>query len=406
METPAPQEIPPKKSFSLIKCLWAIFKDMDRWVHDRFMRAFPRAIPVFDAVLEELFGVVTHAAFALIVAALLGVLVLTGVIKAIVFWSILFAWAVAVLWIARAERIRALTVTFRSVFIGIIGVLLAIAGNSFGHWALNASNREKAAEHLASDKRAEPKGEEPKKELPKVESPLTTKKKIPAKPEEKGEPPAFAVAEELSILSSGGNGYGTRFWLRTPTPRGCTISQAQAVIYLRIENLRPYPVTVVSYTLEAIKPMIRLSALHHSIFGMSAPGESFYGATRIGEVVPAQQGSGLFAWSQILPNKLDFSRAKLLEMDTLDEQIIKPLAPNVPVRGWAFFEYPLDKEDYMIAIATGLSIRIKTERGELFLYSLPVENGDSNGDVLPRDWKVKDIVDVTGCEKMRYQLPP
>ena len=169
METPAPQEIAPKKSFSLIKCLWAIFKDMDRWVHDRFMRAFPRAIPVFDAALEGLFGVVTHAAFALIAAALLGVLVLTGVIEAIVFWSVLFAWAVAVLWIARATRVRALTVTFRSVFIGIIGVLLAIAGNSFGHWALNAYNRQKAAEHVASVKRAEPKGEEPM-----TAKPLTT----------------------------------------------------------------------------------------------------------------------------------------------------------------------------------------------------------------------------------------
>jgi hypothetical protein len=168
METSAPQEIPPKK-FSLIKCLWAIFKDMDRWVHDRFMRAFPRAIPVFDAVLEVLFGVVTHPAFALIAAALLGVLVLTGVIKAIVFCSILFAWAVAVLWIARAKPVRALTVTFRSVFIGIIGVLLAVAGNSFGHWALNAYNHEKAAELVASDKRAEPKREEPT-----TAKPLTT----------------------------------------------------------------------------------------------------------------------------------------------------------------------------------------------------------------------------------------
>lgn len=109
------------------------------------------------------------AAFALIAAALLGVLVLAGVIKAIVFWSILFAWAVAVLWIARAKPVRALTVTFRSVFIGIIGVLLAIAGNSFGHWALNANNREKATEHMASDKNAERKGEEPRKEPSKIE---------------------------------------------------------------------------------------------------------------------------------------------------------------------------------------------------------------------------------------------
>lgn len=126
---------------------------------------------MFDAVLEVLFGVVTHPAFALIAAALLGVLVLTGVIKAIVFLSILFAWAVAVLWIARAKPVRALTVTFRSVFIGIVGVLLAVAGNSFGHWALNAYNREKAAEHVGSAKRAESKGEEPTNAKPFTTAP-------------------------------------------------------------------------------------------------------------------------------------------------------------------------------------------------------------------------------------------
>ena len=130
---------------------------------------------------------------------------LTGVIKAIVFWSILFAWAVAVLWIARAKPVRALTVTFRSVFIGIIGVLLAIAGNSFGHWALNAYNRQKAAER-SNDKEhnsrlQEPKSEESKKEPPKSENPTAAKKESIAKPMKESEVPPFAVQLESVGIS-------------------------------------------------------------------------------------------------------------------------------------------------------------------------------------------------------------
>ena len=78
-------------------------------MHAAFMRAFPRFLPMFDKVLEAIFSTVTHSAFALIAALLLGVLVLTGVIKAIVFWSMLFAWLVAVIWIARAKAVRTLT---------------------------------------------------------------------------------------------------------------------------------------------------------------------------------------------------------------------------------------------------------------------------------------------------------
>lgn len=215
----------------------------------------------------------------------------------------------------------------------------------------------------------------------------------------------FSVAEEIAFLSHGGNKFGTRFWLRVPAPWGCVLYQAQAVIFLRIENVRPYPVTIISYNIEAIKPLIRLSAFHHLIFGIGAPGESFYGATRIGEVVPARQGPGMFAMSYIPFNGLAFNQAKLLEMDVLDEQIIKPLAPNVPLRGWAFFEYPVDDEYFMMVMPQNLTITIKTDRGESFSYPLPLQYGDPNGDILPRDMKIKDIVDVSNCLRQRYEIP-
>jgi hypothetical protein len=247
--------------------------------------------------------------------------------------------------------------------------------------------------------------EEPKTESPNVENPPTVKKKFPPKPIEKSEPPAFSVANEFSILSPGSSNFGTRFWLRTPTPNGCVISQAQAALYIRIDNLRPYPVTIVSYNVEAIKPLIRISSLNRSIFAINPPGQSFYGATRAGETVPATQGSGLFAMATTPSENLNFSNALLLELDTLDGQIAKPLSSGMPIRGWAFFEYPYDKNDYIFVVAMKLFINIKTDRGESFSFPLPMENGDPNGDVLPRDFKTKDVVDLSVCQRQRYEIP-
>jgi hypothetical protein len=243
-----------------------------------------------------------------------------------------------------------------------------------------------------------------KKEPSSAESPSANKKAAP-KSAEKRESPVFSVTEEFPILSPGGNDLGTKFWLRTPTPSGCTISQAQAALYIRIKNLRPYPVTVVSYSIEAIEPLIRIPTPNRSILGIHKPGMTFYGATKAGQVIPVTQGSGLAAMSETPFNGLDFSRAKLLEMDSLDEQIAKPIAPSISIRGWVFFEYPVDQFGYVSVLYKNLIMKIKTDPEGSFSYWLKMEPGDPNGDVLPRDIKIKDVIDVSGCERKRYELP-
>lgn len=196
----------PKKS-GLLKSVWAIVKKVDAALHAAIMRAIPQAIPTFDRALEVVFGVVVHPAFALIAALLLGVLVLTGVIKAIVFFSILFAWAVAGLWIARAKPVRALNVTFRLFFVGIIGAALGVVGNSFGHWALDAYNRQKAAERPAE--RPGPTEEhtsgEPRQ--PETKTPEKSPSTQPELPKGNNSPPTDETAEKepppTNALTSG-----------------------------------------------------------------------------------------------------------------------------------------------------------------------------------------------------------
>lgn len=157
MEAPEAREIQQRKPLTPIKSSWATVKALDRSVHDRFVGSFPRAIPMLDGALEALFGVVSHPAFALIATVVLLLLGITGGIKWIVFWSATFACAVAVLWVARAKPVRALTVMLRFVFIGVIAILSVIITYSFGQWAIRASRTEKAAEQPSE--RPRPTGE-------------------------------------------------------------------------------------------------------------------------------------------------------------------------------------------------------------------------------------------------------
>jgi hypothetical protein len=251
-----------------------------------------------------------------------------------------------------------------------------------------ANDRQREAFRLRDERRREA--------IPKPNTPTSPTSRIGT---------VFSVAEEFPILSPGGNDLGTKFWLRTPTPKGCTISQAQAALYIRIKNLRPYPVTVVSYSVEAAEPLIRIPTPNRSILGINKPGMTFYGATKAGQVIPVTQGSGLAAMSETPFDGLDFSKAKVLEMDSLDEQIAKPIAPDIPIRGWIFFEYPVDQFGYVSVLYKNLVMKIKTNRDGSFSYWLRMEPGDPNGDVLPRNIKIKDVIDVSDCARKRYELP-
>jgi len=80
--------MPANKRFSLTKCLWGTLRGMDFAIHGRFMRAFPAFLPRLDKLLEVLFGIVTHPAFAIISALLLMPLAATNVINTIVAVSL------------------------------------------------------------------------------------------------------------------------------------------------------------------------------------------------------------------------------------------------------------------------------------------------------------------------------
>jgi hypothetical protein len=110
---------------------------VDAAVHAYFMERFPRTIRFVDSVLEWLYDKLCALPFsALIMPLLLIVLVETRKITSIVGWCIGLAWFVAFVWIARADRVKELSVSARFIVVLVCGALLAWAGIAFGHWAL------------------------------------------------------------------------------------------------------------------------------------------------------------------------------------------------------------------------------------------------------------------------------
>jgi hypothetical protein len=122
--------------------------DRDAKVHSYFMGRFPRVVEITDSVLEGIFYVLTHAAFALIGALLLTVLVLTDKISVIVAVCIGLSWLVAFTWIARANPIRKLMVLSRLTAVTGAGIILATAALWLGNWAI-AAKQKSAAQNAA-----------------------------------------------------------------------------------------------------------------------------------------------------------------------------------------------------------------------------------------------------------------
>ncbi len=235
----------------------------------------------------------------------------------------------------------------------------------------------------------------PKTNLPEKKEPPKKGKIVPTKPVEKGEAPAFAVAVEWAMLSYGGGEFGTPFWVSYRSPSGCSISSVQMVLFIRIKNLRSVPVTVIGYGVDAGFPLVRLPT--GSVFSLMPPGKSLLGA-KIGDVINFGQGPG-FSMVNFPNNENDFSHAQLLEMESIDVLLNKPLEPNVPVRGWSFFEYPSEK-----AYSAGgpVRIHIKTDDTLTSSYEVDLKNPDPQWDVLKRPMKVISVVDLSNCKRRPY----
>jgi len=221
---------------------------------------------------------------------------------------------------------------------------------------------------------------------------------LPKKPMEVTETNPFSVVVEWAMVSYGGEEFGTPFWVRYRSRAGCSISQAQLVLFIRVKNLRNIPLTISGYGIDAGFPLVRLPT--ESVFSLMAKGKSLLGA-KIGDVVNFSQGPG-FSLVHFPKKDNDLVNAQLLELETIDTLLNKPLEPNLPIRGWAFFEYR-GKE---FSMAGPVKIHIKTDDGQTSSYDADLKNPEPEWDVLKRPMKVVSVVDLSNCEQKPYYVKP
>ncbi len=248
-------------------------------------------------------------------------------------------------------------------------------------------------------------GSTPEQDLNRIENTLeeikkntTPGKKRKAETKEEGQP--FLVSVEWGMMSYGGGDHGTPFWFQYRSPGGCTLSPVQVVLFIHIRNLRNVPVTVIGYGVEAGFPLTRLPTTAGNIYSILPSGKSLLGA-KIGDVINFTQGPG-FSMVHFSTSESDFTHAMLVEMETLDNSLNKPLEPNVPIRGWAFFTYSSEKN---FSFAGPLRIKLKTDELQTSSYDSDMQNHDSQWDVLKRPMTMRAVSDLSACARKYYSSP-
>ena len=210
----------------------------------------------------------------------------------------------------------------------------------------------------------------------------------------------FSVSVEWAKFSFGGKGFGTNFWIEYPSRDSCGLSPIQAVYFIRIKNLRNVPVTVIGYGIDvAGVPLARVQTAMGNVVGIPV-NETIFGAPimsriRAGDPIHFGQGPG-FSMTQIPLDKSDFANGLVLQMDLIDNLLKAPLQPNVPVRGWTFFQLP--NENSFSAAGAG-HITLETDDSRTFSYEFDLRNPHSEMDILDRAITVKSFVDLSGCKR-------
>jgi len=99
-------------------------------------KRFPLAVRIGDWLLRQTYGVIVSPPFALILTFLLVGLAISEVVPIIVSVSVLGAWLVAILSIARYEAVRKLRILEQIIVVTIAATLMASAGYWYIRWCL------------------------------------------------------------------------------------------------------------------------------------------------------------------------------------------------------------------------------------------------------------------------------
>jgi hypothetical protein len=115
---------------------------------------------------------------------------------------------------------------------------------------------------------------------------------------------------------------------------------------------------------------------------------------RPGDIINFGQGPG-FSIVEVPLNQSDFSHSIILKMGLIDDLLKHPLQPNVPIRGWTFFQ---SKNGNAFTIAGPGHVTLETDDSKTLSYEFNLKNPQPELDNLDRIITVESFVDLSSCE--------
>jgi hypothetical protein len=208
-------------------------------------------------------------------------------------------------------------------------------------------------------------------------------------------PVSFLVNYEYSILSPPGSATG--YWIESalPSAPGCVVHSANAVLFIGITNLRPHRTLITRLKVEASgKEISRLDTRWSRVFFVRPKANSnTQSPCPVGNMTNFSSSTGQAVLVNFPTKNSDLSNACQVGGYFLDKEFGEYLAPGQSIRGWAFFDAP-----------SGFSmlhteVTITDNSNQSFTYSVDANEGDPNGDTLPRQMIIGNKADLSSCKR-------
>ena len=83
-------------------------------------------------------------------------------------------------------------------------------------------------------------------------------------------------------------------------------------------------------------------------------------------------------------------------MDLIENLLKTPIQPNIPIRGWAFYQSP---NENAFTVAGPGHITIETDDSRTFSYDFNLRNPHPELDILDRVMTAKSVIDLSNCKR-------
>jgi hypothetical protein len=203
---------------------------------------------------------------------------------------------------------------------------------------------------------------------------------------------AFYVRPESEITSSGAPGRYTGFFVGHPFLNHYVLNPATEVVYVRITNLLPVKTMISRFesSLDRCPTTDQLDTSTTASVFIALP-KNFPGKPAIGRILAIpDDGTGVYMVLDDL-SEADLSRAARVQLPLLQLELSnRYLGPNETVGGWLLYSSKCMGGEHRF--------KIEDVAGRMFSYSVRNSNEMKTGDLVSREIKIDQAVDLSGAQ--------